>query len=199
MTDRRYQLDHGAQRYGRVLVGGSPLKLFRLTDAGARLLDRVEAGEAVTESKLVTSLVDAGAVHPVPTDVPRRFRPDDVTIVTPTFGHTPDTTDDTTVVVDDGSDPPIAGATVRLEHNRGPGAARNVGFRHVTTPLVAFVDADVHLPVGWLDPLLPHFDDERVGMVAPRVRSTPGASALDRYERDHSPLDSRVGCTPGAG
>lgn len=195
MTDRRYQLDHGAQRYGRVLVGGSPLKLFRLTAAGARLLDRVEAGEAVTESKLVTSLVDAGAVHPVPTDVPRRFRPDDVTIVTPTFGHTPDTTDDTTVVVDDGSDPPIAGATVRLEHNRGPGAARNVGFRHVTTPLVAFVDADVHLPVGWLDPLLPHFDDERVGMVAPRVRSTPGASALDRYERDHSPLD--LGRQPG--
>lgn len=196
MTARRYHLDPGAQRYGRVLVGGSPLKLFRLTDAGTRLLDRVEAGEAVTESKLVTSLVDAGAIHPaLGDDGTRRSRPDDVTIVTPTFGHMPDTADDATVVVDDGSDPPIAGATVRLEHNRGPGAARNVGLGHVTTPLVAFVDADVHLPVGWLDPLLPHFDDERVVMVAPRVRSTPGPSMLDRYERDHSPLD--LGPQPG--
>ena len=65
----------------------------------------------------------------------------------------------------------------------------------MTTPLVAFVDADVHLPADWLDALLPHFDDERVAMVAPRVRSTPGSSALDRYEREQSPLD--LGPLPG--
>lgn len=199
MTDRRYRLDHGAQRHGPVLVAGSPLKLFRLTDAGARLLDRIEAGDEVADSRLVASLVDAGAVHPVPTgDGIGRFGPGDVTIVTPAFGHVPNTASGTTgdtVVVDDGSDPPIPGATVRLDHNYGPAAARNVGLRHVTTPLVAFVDADVHLTADWLEALLPHFDDERVAMVAPRVRSTPGPSALDRYEREHSPLD--LGPLPG--
>lgn len=179
-----------------MVIGGSPLKLFRLTEAGTRLLDRIEAGDAVDESPLVASLLDAGAVHPVPAvdDRPGRFTADDVTVVTPAFGRPPNRRDGA-IVVDDGSDPPIPGATVRLDRNRGPGAARNAGLRSVTTPLVAFVDADVHLPDGWLDALLPHFDDDRVALVAPRVRSTPGPSALDRYEREHSPLD--LGPQPG--
>ncbi len=59
----------------------------------------------------------------------------------------------------------------------------------MTTPLVAFVDSDVVLPDGWLDELLPHFDDPRVGLVAPRIRSTPGTSVLERYEAQRSPLD----------
>ena len=63
------------------------------------------------------------------------------------------------------------------------------GLDQVTTPLVAFVDADVVLPDAWLDGLLPHFDDPRVGLVAPRVRSTPGSSVLERYEALRSPLD----------
>ena len=63
------------------------------------------------------------------------------------------------------------------------------GLATVTTPLVAFVDSDVVLPDGWLDELLPHFDDPRVGLVAPRIRSTPGTSVLERYEAQRSPLD----------
>lgn len=207
MTVRRYRFDDGAQRHGHVLIGGSPLKLFRLTEAGSRVVDRIEAGEAVDESSLVMSLVDAAVVHPV-TEPPGRFTPDDVTIVTPAFGRAP-YVDPGTIVVDDGSRPAIPDATVRLDHNRGPGAARNAGLRRVTTPLVAFVDADIRLPVGWLDGLLPHFDDDRLALVAPRVRSAPGPSLLDRYEREHSPLDlgprpgrvragSRIGYLPAA-
>jgi mycofactocin system glycosyltransferase len=193
MTTRRYRLDDGAQRHGHVLVGGSPLKLFRLTGAGSQIVDRIEAGEAVAESGLVASLVDAGAVHPVGGSA-GRFGRDDVTVVTPAFGRVPPPRDGA-IVVDDGSDPPIPDATARLDPNRGPAAARNAGLARVTTPLVAFVDADVHLPEGWLDALLPHFDDDRVAMAAPRVRSAPGTSTLDRYEREHSPLD--LGSRPG--
>ena len=193
MTARRYRFDDGTRRHGDVLIGGSPLRLFRLTRAGSRVLDRIAADEAVEESGLVTSLLDAGAVHPAvpPTG---RFRPSDVTIVTPALGvvrhH-----GDGVIVVDDGSEPPIPDATVRLDRNRGPGGARNAGLSRVTTPLVAFVDADVDLRDGWLDPLLPHFDDDRVALVAPRVRSVPGTSALQRYEMAHSPLD--LGPRPG--
>lgn len=193
MTSWRYRLDDGAQRHRDVLIGGSPLKLFRLTDAGSRVVDLIEAGDAVAESGLVTSLLDAGVVHPV--GAPSgRFTPSDVTIVMPAFGPVANVRDDA-IIVDDGSDPPLADAAVRLDRNRGPGAARNAGLEHVTTALVAFVDADVHLTDGWLDALLPHFDDDRVALVAPRVRSAAGTSALDRYEAAHSPLD--LGPRPG--
>lgn len=196
VTAERYRLDHSTRRYGSVVIGGSPLKLFRLTEAGSRVLARIEAGDAVDESPLVASLLDAGAAHPVRAadGRPGRFTADDVTVVTPAFGRPPSRRDGA-IVVDDGSDPPIPDATVRLDRNRGPGAARNAGLGLVTTPLVAFVDADAHLPDGWLDPLLPHFDDDLVALVAPRVRSTPGPSVLERYEREHSPLD--LGPRPG--
>lgn len=193
MTARRYSFDDGARRHGDVVIGGSPLKLFRLTGVGSELVDRIRSGEAVAESGLVTSLVDAGALHPIAPST-GRFTPSDVTIVTPAFGPVRHHSD-RAVVVDDGSEPPIPDATVRLDRNRGPGAARNAGLARVTTPLVAFVDADVHLAGDWLAPLLPHFDDDRVALVAPRVRSAPGTSALERYEMGHSPLD--LGPRPG--
>src|SRR5690606_4131874 len=115
------------------------------------------------------------------------------------------------IVVDDASTPPVEGATIRLDRNVGPGAARMAGLTHVTTPFVAFVDADVDVgaDAAWLDGLLGHFDDERVALVAPRVRSRPGPTRLARYERRHSPLDlgrlpgpvrpgSRIGYVPAA-
>lgn len=183
---RVYRLDASVERYGTTVVGGSPLKLFRLTDAGARLLATVAAGEPVPESRLVNALLDAGAIHPVGDSA--QLTDADVTIVVPTLGA-PDRIADGAIVVDDGSDPPVPQATVRLDHTSGPAAARNAGLAHVTTPLVAFVDADVTLPDGWLDALVPHFDDERVGLVAPRVRSRATDGSVGRYEREHSPLD----------
>jgi mycofactocin system glycosyltransferase len=97
------------------------------------------------------------------------------------------------VIVDDSSPEPIddiAGASVvRRATNGGPGAARQTGLEHVDTPLVAFVDTDVVLPNGWLEPLLAHFADEQVALVAPRVSNLPGHSVIDRYEAVRSPLD----------
>ncbi len=185
----RYRFDRTVERHGTVVIGGSPLKLFRLTPGGVAVVDRIERGEAVEPSILVDRLLDAGAIHPVhDTGGPHRYTASDVTMVVPVhgeLGHVPAGA----IVVDDASPSPVGGATIRLDTNVGPAGARMAGLATVTTPLVAFVDSDVVLPDGWLDELLPHFDDPRVGLVAPRIRSTPGTSALERYEAQRSPLD----------
>ena len=188
----RYALDAGVQRFGRVLVGGSPLRLFRVTDAGAGVVERIAGGDELgdaSDSKLVTALLDAGAIHPLPERA--TLGPADVTIVTPVHQRrdrrlrfAPEA-----IVVDDGSPEAVAGATLRFEHNRGPGAARNAGMALVHTALVAFVDDDVELPDGWLEPLLGHFRDPSVGLVAPRVVTPDDGSPVAAYERAASPLD----------
>ncbi len=172
--------DSSWERFGDVLLAGSPLKVFRTTPAGARILDTIEQGGSVMASSLVNRLLDAGAMHPAPT-IRGAYSIGDVTVVTPQLGGP--AAAEGRLVVDDGSRPPITGAAVRLDQNQGPAAARNAGRARVTTPLIAFVDADVDLlcDVGigsWLDALLPHFDDPLVGLVAPRVAGEAG-SPLD--------------------
>ena len=123
---------------------------------------------------LVDRLLDTGAAHPRPAG--ERFGPADVTVVIPVRDHDPRATlaalgpVAAVVVVDDGSARPVVapGATV-LRHDAplGPAAARTTGAAGATTPLLAFVDADCVPTAGWLDPLLAHFDDERVALAAP--------------------------------
>jgi mycofactocin system glycosyltransferase len=195
-----YRLDASWRRPGDGLtvVAGSPLRLFRLSEGGAHVMGRVEAGDPPdTESvrQLLDRFVEAGALHPQYDASP--FTAADVTVVIPSLQHTPSVPADLRViVVDDGSTPALSlppndphAQLLRLEHNQGPAAARNAGLAHVTTPLVAFVDADVHLADGWLEPLLAAFADPKVALVAPRVAGAPGPTWLDRYEMRHSPLD----------
>jgi mycofactocin system glycosyltransferase len=110
------------------------------------------------------------------------------------------------VVVDDGSADPgaveraaagVATRVLRNERSEGPGAARERGWRATRRPVVAFVDADVELPGGWLDDLLAHLDDPAVAAVAPRVRAHAGGAPgwLARYEAQRFPLD--LGPLPG--
>lgn len=193
----RYRRDSSWQQPGdgRVVIAGSPLRLFRVSAGGAHVLAASLTGEhpdTTIVQRLLDRFVDAGALHPEPEAA--AFTPDDVTVVMPVLGDPPvPPAALRTIVVDDGSPTPIvapAGATVlRLDVNRGPGAARNAGLDHVTTALVAFVDADVELPDGWLRTLLPHFADPRVALVAPRVRGAAGTGLLAAYEHRHSPLD----------
>jgi glycosyltransferase involved in cell wall biosynthesis len=65
------------------------------------------------------------------------------------------------IVVDDGSQPPLrspaaapALTILRHESSRGPGAARNTGWRAAAAPLVAFVDDDCAPAPGWLEALV---------------------------------------------
>lgn len=75
----RFRLDPGARRLdtqgspGSVVVGGSPLVVLRLTPAGARLLDRIEAGDDLVDlapgtpaAALLERLIDRGVCHPEP-------------------------------------------------------------------------------------------------------------------------------------
>lgn len=218
-AEMRLAIDAATRRLdgGRVLIGGSPLRLLRLTETGARTADALWAGEPVGDRRgarrLARRLLDAGAAHPRPRRGP--FGPDDVTVVIPVLDDV-DALATTlraieaaapgparVVVVDDGSaDPgPIAdtatrhrATVVRRSVTGGPAAARNRGLAEVTTPLVAFVDADVAPEAAWLPTLLPQFADPAVVAVAPRVRARPGPAGgadgvLSRFEREHSPLD----------
>ncbi|OEJ36256.1 mycofactocin biosynthesis glycosyltransferase MftF [Streptomyces agglomeratus] len=203
---------------GRTLLGGTPTCVLRLTEQGARLVAGWLDGEAVPDlpqhRKLAGRLVRRGMAHPVHTSA--RLTPADVTAVIPVRDH-PAVSDlpplladcAAVVIVDDGSAVPLPGAAVRHAAPRGPAAARNSGRRLARTELVAFLDADVVPDEGWLEALLPHFEDPAVAAVAPRVRSRPGPTLLERYETERSPLDlgplpapvrpgSRVGYVPTA-
>jgi mycofactocin glycosyltransferase len=234
---RRYQLDASTRIVGSeagndetTVLGGSPLRLFRLTAAGRQAFDEIAAGGPVAPTRLTERLLDAGAIHPARPAAGagdhQLFEPADVTVVVPTHETAPARLYDIlrhcldtagVMFVDDGSGTPLTGVRgamlVRLRHNSGPAAARNAGARAAETPIVAFVDTDVDLRPGWLDGLLWHFDDPRVGFVAPRVASGPAAEGGDRhvarYEQRHSPLDvgtepariaagTRVSYVPGA-
>lgn len=199
-TARRFVLDRSWSRHDDTVVAGSPLRILRLSASGARAAQLLETaarrGDAIDDPvalRLAERLIDLGALHPLAGESPHHG-PDDVTVVIPRHRRsidepTPTTGAVRTIIVDDASVPPIAEATVTLETNRGPAAARNAGVGLVETDLVVFVDDDVEAPDDWFRDLLGHFDDERVALVAPRVASTPGAGLMKRVEMSHSPLD----------
>lgn len=130
------------------------------------------------------------------------------------------------IVVDDGSAEPDSLAVVaqrfgarliRRSHSGGPGVARTTGLDAVTTPLVAFLDADVTVTPDWLATVGAHFNQHAsasdLALVAPRVAARSGVppetaslrahnmaaprlglrtaatEAIERYERQHSSLD----------
>jgi mycofactocin glycosyltransferase len=192
----KYTIDRSLQILGdgRQIMGGSPLRLFTLTEGGVKMLARLRDGDDLARNVLIDRLTDAGVIHPQPSE-PGPFTPEDVTFVVPAFG--PVQVADLgprMVVVDDASPEgsptvPLHVVHLRRQTNGGPGAARTTGLTEVTTPLVAFVDADVVVSRGWLDGLLPHFVDDRVALVAPRVMATVGDGLLARFEAVRSPID----------
>lgn len=74
---------------------------------------------------------------------------------------------------------------VRVVHGwgRGPAAARNLGWRLVSAPWVAFLDDDVVLPEGWLPAL-----QEDLAAAGPRVGATQGRLVVP-LPRDRRPTD----------
>jgi mycofactocin glycosyltransferase len=198
---------------GSVLVGGSPVRVLRLTPAGGRQVAGWLAGEPVPDNvaarKLARRLLDAGIAHPVFAP-PATTAP--VTVVIPVRDRHAELArclaglrevlgDDvpSVIVVDDCSADPAAIAAIaasggarviRRPVNGGPGAARNTGLAVATTELVAFLDSDCVPRAGWLEGLLAHFADPAVGAVAPRiVPHEEGTGWLARYEGASSTLD----------
>jgi mycofactocin system glycosyltransferase len=200
---------------GAVLLGGSPLRLLRLSPRAQALLEQWNHGAPVGDGPaarlLARRLVSSGTFVPIPD------RPDlgleDVTVVIPvkdrpaclerlleSLGGL------SCVVVDDASSEPALTKEIAARHrvqfvgldvNLGPAAARNAGLAVATSPLVAFIDSDCLPPAGWLEPLLGYFNDPVVAAVAPRIvplstftsTSTSTSTRLTRYESVRSSLD----------
>jgi len=178
---------------GAALLGGSPLRLLRLSARAQALLpgDRLVVDDAAS-ARLAGQLLDAGVAAP---DLPPAPPGGDLTVVIPVrdrpaglarlltaLRDQPDTCAARILVVDDGSTDPAAvraaaaaaGAGVlRHDHAHGPAAARNVGLRAATTELIVFLDSDCVPRPGWLAVLIPHLADPRLALVAPRVVALP--------------------------
>jgi mycofactocin glycosyltransferase len=191
---------------GTVLLGGSPLRLIRISERARQLVDLwkngAEVGPRRSAQLLARRLASGGAFNPQPSSSTCGLA--DVTVVVPVHNR-PEQLDRllrsvegeglACIVVDDAS--ADAGATkeiaerhgatfIGLAANVGPGAARNAGLAAVHSTLVAFVDSDCVPSDGWLGPLLGHFDDPVVAAVAPRVVA---AGRHVRYEVARSSLD----------
>ncbi|MGV9712945.1 mycofactocin biosynthesis glycosyltransferase MftF [Gordonia sp. NPDC003424] len=189
----------------RYLVGGSPTRMLRLSDAALGMTSsdgRIEVCDTATRA-LARRLLDSGIAHPRPMFGPR---PDEVTIVVPVRGNQAGVDrllaavagTSPVIVVDDASVQPITAAgdgvrVIRFDENRGPSAARNAGAAAATTEFVAFLDSDVVPPADWLTMLLAHFSDPSVAIVAPRIvgrsRGGRGVGMAERYENGYSSLD----------
>jgi len=202
----------GAQvlRDGEVLLGGSPLRVLKLSARATGLVSGWLAGEPVggedAERRLARRLLDAGLAHPDPPPS-EADAIDEVTVIVPVYADperlraclAPLAGGPRVIVVDDGSPDPHAIATVAQEvgaqclrhpENLGPAAARNTGLRAVTTPFAAFLDADCVPPPGFPGRLLDHLVDPAVGLVAPRIVSVErGRGPIAAYERARSALD----------
>ena len=194
---------------GSVLLGGSPWRLSRLSpsviDLVGRLLKAGPAGlpiESLTDRAATRVLHDRGFVvlrGPGPAT-------NEWTVVMPAMDRLSaldraleSVAAHRVIVVDDGSTDPASLAAVVARHgaelivhdvNRGPAAARNTAFASVTTDFVAFLDSDAVAPPHWPAALMHHFDDPRVGAVAPRLVPLDNeVGVLARYEAVRSSLD----------
>ena len=201
---------------GAVLVGGSPVRVLRLTSAGSRQVEAWFAGAPVPEAaaarSLARRLLDAGIAHPdvaatAGSATQGSATAADVTVVIPVRNRHAELDRclaglrdlPRVIVVDDASADPGAIERIAASHgadiihrpvNGGPAAARNTGLAAAASELVAFLDSDCVPAPGWLTGLLPHFTDPAVGAVAPRiVPHQAGNGWLARYEGASSTLD----------
>jgi mycofactocin system glycosyltransferase len=193
---------------GNVVLAGSPLTLFSLSQAGQTIAECIERAQPLPQGHevLTERLLNAGAIHPKPSTIDSaRFALGSVTAIIPAYIRTTQEAETLkslvascsalhgVVVIDDCSPHalPDLGATqvIRLEKNGGPAAARNAGFAHVTTDFVAYIDVDVAISDTTITQLLPYFADDNVALVAPRVKSRASTHFLAEYEVAASVLD----------
>ena len=189
----------------RTVVGGTPVRTIRLTDAGRDALASLRAGDTASEQArtLARVLTDVGLAHPRPPAAAL-----DATVVVPVRDRVAmldrclaALEGETVIVVDDASVDACAMAAVcgqhgarlvRLDRGVGAAAARNAALATIETELVAFVDSDCVVPHGWLPELTRHFADPLVGAVAPRIEPVPPGGTGHVYAEfagSRSPLD----------
>lgn len=190
-----------------VIVGGSPLRVMRLSDAGRTAMREITAGplESPRARRLARRLTDAGLAHPRPAKVsapsitvvvPVHDRADDLDRCLTALGDT-----HPVVVVDDGSRDPDwvlavaarhCASVVRRDRNGGPAAARNTALATIDTDLVALLDSDCTPSRDWIERLAGHLNDPEVAIAAPRVVPALTNSSSRRYAAASGSLDLGV-------
>lgn len=201
------RLDDEAKFLDRdLLCGGSPWRLLRLPGGSKSVAQSwAEGGEVgAGEGRFARTLVQQGLLHPLYASVDAV---DNVDVIIPVHDDVASLRsllatlgDFYVTVVDDGSPDQLSVAKcakefkvdlVRLDENRGPGAARNAGTRATSRPLLWFLDVDVVIdnPRDVLARLQAHFADPLEGAVAPRICGAAGNSLRDHFEQRFSPLD----------
>jgi mycofactocin system glycosyltransferase len=191
----------------RVLVGGSPARVLRLSSRARALLhDGRLVVDGPASAELARRLLDGNLADPVVDDI--EIEPSDLTVVVPVRDRVEQLerclaalVPLRVLVVDDASDDPAAVAEVArrygagvvpLRENLGPAGARNRGLALVTTPLVAFVDSDVVVDSAALLDLTRHCADPAVALVGPTVVGRPRSDHprwFERYDAVASSLD----------
>ena len=194
---------------GRVLIGGSPTRVARLTPAATGLLTgRDLVVDSAASAALGAHLLGAGLAEPVAAALPP-IGLDRVTVVIPVrdrpgplrrlLASLPAGVAEVIVVDDASHDRAAVAAAARgagarllaLERNVGAAGARNAGLARTTTEFVAFVDSDAAVEPDCLPTLLRHFADPELALAAPRVLGLPTSrpNAITRYENARSSLD----------
>src|SRR5215218_5751950 len=116
MAAIRFALDSSYRRprRGRTVIGGSPLRLFTLSEAGVRAMAAIEDGDEppTGHQGLTDRLIDAGALHPEPTERDDAEAWRSLTIVIPARDQWPHFRPHRcrTIVVDDASHRPLGPA-----------------------------------------------------------------------------------------
>jgi glycosyltransferase involved in cell wall biosynthesis len=76
---------------------------------------------------------------------------------------------------------------IRRARNGGPAAARNTGLRRARAPLVSQLDADDMWEPGYLENVLPRFEDPAVGLVYANATILGHPTGHDTYIFDPGP------------
>jgi mycofactocin system glycosyltransferase len=196
----------------RLLIGGSPLAIVRLSSSGAALVRAwfggAPIGAAAAHQRLARRLQANGMAHlEVPAPSPRPA----CTVVIPvhddhdelrrTIAALRGGTESPArpgpmpiIVVDDGSARPVESPgpdvlVIRRNRPGGPGVARQQALAMVDTPVVVFLDAGVTAAPTVVERLVDALADEAVVAAAPRVRSVADGTLVGRYDQHRSPLD----------
>jgi glycosyltransferase involved in cell wall biosynthesis len=70
-------------------------------------------------------------------------------------------------------------------------AARNVGIRAASSPILVFTDADCRPQPQWLEMLVQPFQDQVIGVVAGEVAALPGDTILEQFADLHETLSQK--------